>query len=117
MGLCFIGSAAPAKITVASKKEAQELLDEVSERCSMTYRAPELFNIDIDSVIDERIDIWVSYDCLLIDRLLMCVMASNLFISRRCELSKKKTFLFTNLYKFQCFSFLFFRKKINNFFI
>jgi len=55
----FIGSAAPAKITVTSKKEAQELLDEVSERCSMTYRAPELFNIDINSVIDERIDIWV----------------------------------------------------------
>lgn len=56
----FVGSSAPAKIKVTSKKEAQELLDEVSERCSMTYRAPELFNIDIDSVIDERIDIWVS---------------------------------------------------------
>jgi len=55
----FIGSAAPAKITVTSKKEAQELLDDVNERCSMTYRAPELFNIDINSVIDERIDIWV----------------------------------------------------------
>lgn len=65
----FIGSAAPAKITVASKKEAQKLLDEVNERCSMTYRAPELFNIDIDSVIDERIDIWVSY-CYLLGYLL-----------------------------------------------
>jgi len=59
-----LGSAAPAKIMVTSKKEAQELLDEVSERCSMTYRAPELFYIDIDSVIDERIDIW-SLGCLL----------------------------------------------------
>lgn len=56
----FLGSSAPAKLTIASKKEAQELLDEVNERCSMTYRAPELFNIDIDSVIDERIDVWVS---------------------------------------------------------
>lgn len=56
----FKGSTAPAKITVTSKKEAQKLLDEVNERCSMTYRAPELFNIDVDSVIDERIDIWVS---------------------------------------------------------
>jgi len=55
----FIGSSAPAKITVNSKKEAQELLDDVNERCSMTYRAPELFNIDINSVIDERIDVWV----------------------------------------------------------
>lgn len=60
VNLYFVGSAAPAKITVKSKKEAQELLDEVNERCSMTYRAPELFNIDIDSVIDERIDIWVN---------------------------------------------------------
>ncbi|XP_050424096.1 serine/threonine-protein kinase 16 isoform X2 [Adelges cooleyi] len=59
-----LGSAAPAKITISSQKEAQKLLDEVSERCSMTYRAPELFNIDIDSVIDERIDIW-SLGCLL----------------------------------------------------
>lgn len=58
--LCFVGSAAIARITVTSKKDAQKLLDEVNERCSMTYRAPELFNIDIDSVIDERIDIWVS---------------------------------------------------------
>nr|BAH72283.1 ACYPI000353 [Acyrthosiphon pisum] len=30
----------------------------------MTYRAPELFNIDINSVIDERIDVW-SLGCLL----------------------------------------------------
>ncbi|XP_022181880.1 serine/threonine-protein kinase 16 isoform X1 [Myzus persicae] len=59
-----LGSAAPAKITVTSKKEAQELLDDVNERCSMTYRAPELFNIDINSVIDERIDVW-SLGCLL----------------------------------------------------
>lgn len=55
----FTGSAAPAKITVTSKKEALELLDDVSERCSMTYRAPELFNIDVNSEIDERIDVWV----------------------------------------------------------
>lgn len=59
-----LGSSAPAKLIITSKKEAQELLDEVNERCSMTYRAPELFNIDIDSVIDERIDIW-SLGCLL----------------------------------------------------
>ncbi|VVC33716.1 Hypothetical protein CINCED_3A004379 [Cinara cedri] len=59
-----LGSASIARITVASKRDAQKLLDEVNERCSVTYRAPELFNIDIDSVIDERIDIW-SLGCLL----------------------------------------------------
>jgi serine/threonine kinase 16 len=57
--MLLVGSAAPAKRRVTSKKEAQEFLDEVNERCSMTYRAPELFNIDVDSVIDERIDVWV----------------------------------------------------------
>jgi len=64
MCFCCIGSSAPAKMTITSKKEAQEVLDEVNERCSMTYRAPELFNIDIYSVIDERIDIWVN--CILV---------------------------------------------------
>ncbi|XP_050523824.1 serine/threonine-protein kinase 16 isoform X2 [Daktulosphaira vitifoliae] len=53
-----LGSAAPAKVVITSQKDAQELLDDVNERCSMTYRAPELFNIDLDSVIDERIDVW-----------------------------------------------------------
>lgn len=59
------GSAAPARRTFTSKKEAQEFLDEVNERCSMTYRAPELFNIDIDSIIDERIDVWVGIKKLI----------------------------------------------------
>ena len=30
-----------------------------AERCTMPYRAPELFNVETHSVIDERIDIWV----------------------------------------------------------
>ena len=34
--------------------------DLAAERCSMPYRAPELFNVDTYGTIDERVDIWVS---------------------------------------------------------
>ena len=37
------------------------LKDEAAERCSMFYRAPELFNPDLGSSIDERTDIWVNF--------------------------------------------------------
>jgi len=39
--------------------------DLAAERCSMPYRAPELFNVNSHCTIDDRIDIWVS-DCVLI---------------------------------------------------
>lgn len=37
------------------------LQDTAAQKCTMAYRAPELFNIssDIDG-IDEKVDIWVS---------------------------------------------------------
>lgn len=35
------------------------LKDEAAERCSMFYRAPELFNVEVGSSVDERTDIWV----------------------------------------------------------
>ena len=37
------------------------LKDEAAERCSMFYRAPELFNVEVGSIIDERTDIWVNF--------------------------------------------------------
>ena len=30
-----------------------------AERCTMPYRAPELFNVESDAVITEKVDIWV----------------------------------------------------------
>ena len=40
--LMDFGSTAPARVTVASLKEAAFLQDTAAERCSMTYRPPEL---------------------------------------------------------------------------
>ncbi len=48
----------------SSHKEAARLQDFCAEACSILYRAPELFNISIDSQLSEAVDIW-SLGCLL----------------------------------------------------
>ena len=53
---------APARVEIKSYQAAQRLQDDAAERCSMTYRAPELFNVESPSTIDERTDIWVRGD-------------------------------------------------------
>lgn len=53
-----------ARIKVCGSSEAQHLQDVASERCSMPYRAPELFNVESYCMIDERTDIWVNSDCI-----------------------------------------------------
>lgn len=58
----LVGSMAPAKVQVCGSQDAQKLQDIAAERCSMPYRAPELFNVESYCVIDERTDIWVSTD-------------------------------------------------------
>ncbi|CAH1987668.1 unnamed protein product [Acanthoscelides obtectus] len=58
--LMDLGSCAPAKVQVCGAQDAQRLQDIAAERCSMTYRAPELFNIESYCVIDQRTDIWVN---------------------------------------------------------
>lgn len=57
--LMDLGSAAPAKVQVCGAQDAQKLQDVAAERCSMPYKAPELFNVESYCVIDERTDIWV----------------------------------------------------------
>ena len=60
--MCYLaGSAAPACVEIANYNAAQRLQDDAAERCSMTYRAPELFNVQSPSVIDSRTDIWVFF--------------------------------------------------------
>lgn len=56
----FLGSVAPACVKVCGSTEAQRLQDLASERCSMPYRAPELFNVESYCMIDQRTDVWVS---------------------------------------------------------
>ena len=53
-----------ARVKVCGSSEAQRLQDIASERCSMPYRAPELFNVESYCMVDERTDIWVNSDCI-----------------------------------------------------
>jgi len=59
-----LGSVASACVKVCGSAEAQRLQDLAGERCSMPYRAPELFNVESYCMIDQRTDIW-SLGCLL----------------------------------------------------
>ncbi|GLH02694.1 Mitogen-activated protein kinase kinase kinase [Gryllus bimaculatus] len=59
-----LGSVAVARVKICGSSEAQHLQDEASEKCSMPYRAPELFNVESYCMIDERTDIW-SLGCVL----------------------------------------------------
>lgn len=62
--LVDLGSAAEARMQICGQAEAQKLQDTAEERCSIVYRAPELFNVESYCVIDERTDIW-SLGCVL----------------------------------------------------
>lgn len=57
--LMDMGSCAPAKVQICGAQDAQKLQDLAAERCSMTYRAPELFHVESYCIIDQRTDIWV----------------------------------------------------------
>ncbi|XP_043224684.1 serine/threonine-protein kinase 16-like [Amphibalanus amphitrite] len=59
-----LGSMAEARVEVETSAQARQLQDLCAERCSMPYRAPELFNVQAGDRIDERTDIW-SLGCLL----------------------------------------------------
>ncbi|CAG9857577.1 unnamed protein product [Phyllotreta striolata] len=62
--LMDLGSCAAAKVQVCGAQDAQKLQDLAAERCSMTYRAPELFHVESYCIIDQRVDIW-SLGCVL----------------------------------------------------
>lgn len=54
-----------ARVKICGSSEAQRLQDLASERCSMPYRAPELFNVESYCMVDERTDIWVNSDFIM----------------------------------------------------
>lgn len=62
--LMDFGSCTEAREQICGQSEAQRLQELAEERCSMTYRAPELFNVQSYCMIDERTDIW-SLGCVL----------------------------------------------------
>lgn len=51
---------ATARVQVCGTQAARTLQDLAAERCSMPYRAPELFNVESYCMVDERTDIWVN---------------------------------------------------------
>ncbi|XP_061830601.1 serine/threonine-protein kinase 16 isoform X1 [Nerophis lumbriciformis] len=62
--LMDFGSMNKARIEVRGSREAMTLQDWAAQRCTISYRAPELFNVQSYCVIDERTDIW-SLGCVL----------------------------------------------------
>ncbi|KAL7297877.1 hypothetical protein TKK_0008900 [Trichogramma kaykai] len=59
-----LGSVATARVKVCGTQAAQSLQELAAERCSMPYRAPELFQVESYCMVDERTDIW-SLGCIL----------------------------------------------------
>lgn len=62
--LVDLGSCTEAREQICGQHEAQRLQDQAEERCSIVYRAPELFNVQSYCMIDERTDIWSLGCCL-----------------------------------------------------
>ncbi len=56
--LMDFGSAAPARKQINSRTEALLLQEDAAQNCSMPYRAPELFDVPSDAMIDERTDVF-----------------------------------------------------------
>lgn len=54
-----LGSTTEARVRVHGQQDARKLQDLAEERCSIVYRAPELFSVESYCMIDERTDIWV----------------------------------------------------------
>ncbi|CAG0903234.1 unnamed protein product [Cyprideis torosa] len=62
--LTDFGSAAPARVKLGSRREALRVQEEAEERCSVSYRAPELMTPGDGGEINEKSDIW-SLGCIL----------------------------------------------------
>ncbi|XP_042535167.1 serine/threonine-protein kinase 16 [Dipodomys spectabilis] len=62
--LMDLGSMNQARIHVEGSRQALALQDWAAQRCTISYRAPELFSVQSYCVIDERTDVW-SLGCVL----------------------------------------------------
>ncbi|XP_078184737.1 serine/threonine-protein kinase 16 isoform X2 [Callithrix jacchus] len=62
--LMDLGSMNQACIHVEGSRQALTLQDWAAQRCTISYRAPELFSVQSHCVIDERTDVW-SLGCVL----------------------------------------------------
>ncbi|WFD26744.1 non-specific serine/threonine protein kinase [Malassezia nana] len=62
--LMDFGSTIRARVPIRTRRDAVAAQDVAAERSSMPYRAPELFDVQTDTELDEKVDIW-SLGCTL----------------------------------------------------
>ncbi|KAI9344104.1 kinase-like domain-containing protein [Obelidium mucronatum] len=62
--LMDLGSVAPARVRLTTRREAVALQELCAETVTAPFRAPELFDPNSDAVIDERSDVW-AFGCTL----------------------------------------------------
>ena len=65
-------------LQVRGTREAMTIQDWAAQRCTISYRAPELFNVESHCIIDERTDIWVK-PCILLPPKHLCVLCTLFF--------------------------------------
>lgn len=67
--LMDMGSLVPSPTPITSRSLALEIQDQAAEHSTLPYRAPELFDVKTDSIIDTKVDIWsigcTIYACLV----------------------------------------------------
>lgn len=78
--LMDLGSVAPSPIPVTSQSVALQIQDTAAEHSTMPYRAPELFDVQTGTVIDNSVDIW-SMGCTLF----ACLVGKSPFEMRSDE--------------------------------
>lgn len=78
--LMDLGSLAPSPIPITSRSLALQVQDTAAEHSTMPYRAPELFDVKTDTVIDTQVDIW-SLGCTLY----ACLVGKSPFEARSEE--------------------------------
>ncbi|KAJ1747003.1 Serine/threonine-protein kinase env7 [Coemansia sp. RSA 1821] len=62
--LMDFGSVRAAHIKAHTRTQALQIQDDAAQRCTMPYRAPELFDVQRDAEFDARTDVW-ALGCLL----------------------------------------------------
>jgi len=62
--LMDFGSVANAIVKIENRAQALALQELAAERCTMPYRAPELFDVKSQTVVDEKVDVW-SLGCVI----------------------------------------------------
>ncbi|KAK5696826.1 Serine/threonine-protein kinase env7 [Elasticomyces elasticus] len=78
--LMDLGSLAPAPTPITSRAMALQVQDQAAEHSTMPYRAPELFDVKTDTVVDTKVDIW-SLGCTLY----ACLVGKSPFEARSEE--------------------------------